>query len=94
MNHFLSFIPTTAVEFTKRTNKYCYQGRYPEKGYDSIEEAKNACEIDTICGKVYDRSCDDNGPFYLCPKSSIEYGSQSSCLYEKIQKGKWLSIFG
>ena len=46
------------------------------------------CIDDDVCGKVYDRNCDGDGPFYLCTKDSVLYGSQSSCVYEKDEEGK------
>ena len=69
--------------FTKKTFKYCYKEKYPPNGYSNVEEAKTACENDYICGKVYDKNCDNVGPFYLCPVDSPEYGSMSSCIYVK-----------
>ena len=75
--------------FSKKTFKYCYKGKYPPNGYNTVEEAKNACEKDDICGKVYDKNCDNVGPFYLCPVDSPEYGSMSSCLYVKDSIGNF-----
>ena len=76
--------------FTKKTFKYCYKEKYPPNGYNNVEEAKTACEKDDICGKVYDKSCDNVGPFYLCPVDSPEYGSMSSCLYVKDSIGNFI----
>ena len=77
--------------FTKKTFKYCYKEKYPPNGYNNVEEAKTACENDDICGKVYDKNCDNVGPFYLCPFDSPEYGSMSSCIYVKDSIGNFIS---
>ena len=76
-----------AIEFVQKSNKYCYNGRYPENGYDTFDEAKSSCEKDKRCGMVYDRRCDNEGTFYLCPKDSMLYRSTSSCVFMKEENG-------
>ena len=69
---------------------YCFTGKYPEGGYDSFEEAKSACTTDVNCGMIYDRKCDNEGTFYLCPRDSLLYRSYSSCVYKKEENGRVL----
>ena len=88
VNSLFTYVIFLAVKFITSSNKYCYTGRYPENGYDSFAEAKSACETDDKCGKIYDRKCDNEGTFYLCPRDSTLYPSQSSCVYEKEENGE------
>ena len=49
--------------------------------YNSLEEAKDACDKDEHCGKIHDAGC--NGVlFKLCTKGGKEIVSkEGSCLY-------------
>ena len=62
---------------------YCVKKGAP---YDTLALAKKACDEDTTCQGVYDKSCDDQEGYYLCPKVDKSLSSASgSCVYEKIQ---------
>ena len=59
--------------------------------YNTIAEAKQACDLDSGCQAVFDVYCDGGAGYgvYLCPiGTAYEYGA-TSCIYEK---GKLLSF--
>ena len=62
---------------------HCDDDKYGQ--YETLREAKQACEKDSNCAAIYDHSCssnDDEG-FYLCPLGYTEKESSWSCLYIK-----------
>ena len=44
---------------------------YCNSTYDTIDDAKSACEQDQDCKAVYDLFCDAIGYFCICPHDSI-----------------------
>ena len=49
--------------------------------YSTLISAKQACVTKgTACTGVYDSSCDDQSPFYLCKNSDFS-ASSGSCIY-------------
>lgn len=65
--------------YKKEEGKHCYYDKYGS--YETLDDAIAACDVDSNCGKIYDESCDDAGPFHLCPKISVVLDSEISCLY-------------
>jgi len=68
--------------YLKLERTYCAKADAP---YETLALAKKACDEDFKCDGVYDKSCDDQDGYYLCPKvdKSLSSGS-GSCVYEKI----------
>ena len=67
----------------KKVLTHCDDDKYGQ--YETLREAKQACEKDSNCAAIYDHSCssnDDEG-FYLCPLGYTEKESSWSCLYIK-----------
>ena len=66
----------------KKVLTHCDDVKYGQ--YETLREAKQACEKDSNCAAIYDHSCssnDDEG-FYLCPLGYTEKESSAgSCLY-------------
>ena len=81
------------INFEKSDNVSCGELSYQQ--YDNIEKAKSACDADTDCNGVYDKKCDNDGPFELCPINSHTMPSVvESCLWEKtISSGMYHLFF-
>ena len=81
------------INFEKRDNVSC--GESPYQQYNTIEKAKSACDADAGCNGVYDKKCDNDGPFELCPKNSDRIASVvKSCVWEKTHStGKYHLFF-
>ena len=62
--------------------RHCHNTRYTNS-YATLESAKKACvALGYKCTGVYDDSCDDTGPHFLCkPGYIFERSSVGSCLY-------------
>ena len=68
--------------YTKFELKHCYNDRY--NSYNTVAEAKEACNLDSGCQAVYDNGCDEsNNDVYLCRMGATYSNSGSSCIYEK-----------
>jgi hypothetical protein len=48
----------------KEQKKFC---PFCNSTYDTMSEAKSACEEDQDCNVIYDLFCDDIGYFCICP---------------------------
>ena len=72
---------SSVKSYKKEERKHCYYDKYGN--YENLDDAIAACDLDSNCGKIYDESCDDAGPFYLCPKISVVLEAKKSCLYLK-----------
>jgi hypothetical protein len=71
----------SAISWTTLPSHYCvhYHG-----SYSSVSAARSACIADSDCVAVYDDSCDDSGPHYLCDAGHPNsVSSAGSCLYIK-----------
>ena len=57
----------------------------------SIEEAKQACDVNEKCFGVYDEDCDGKGDVYICTYGEEIYNSTTDttddCIY--VQNGKF-----
>ena len=54
------------------------------KDYSKLEDAKNACSLDTKCVGVYDFNC-GKGVYYHCHRFEIDSvkWSRKKCVYKK-----------
>ena len=72
--------------YVKINDKFCdpYVGVF-----DTIEQAKSACNVNSNCVAVYDSGCDESAQdVHLCTFASTYLASTGgSCLYEKKGKG-------
>ena len=61
---------------------YCY-GNYGQ--YETLTEAKLACDADVSCAAIYDFGCmgADNYYYSLCHTNYVEHESSSTCLHIK-----------
>ena len=83
----------TVAKYDQKKEKYCMnRGDYGDTTYQTLEIAKNACDIQDDCIAIMDQDCDDLH-FQLCTgkgntKSTIEpsTGLQPSCVYVKFQE--------
>ena len=69
--------------WTEETKKFC---PFCNSTYDTIVEAKTACEQDQECKVIYDLFCDNVGYFCTCPFNSIVEQTHSKgidCVYIK-----------
>jgi len=66
--------------YNKITNKYCSR---VYGYYTNLDAAKADCLSDDYCTYVYDFSCNNHGPFYLCSEYKAEISRSGSCLYKK-----------
>ena len=66
--------------------EHCLNERSTTK-YQSICEAKHACNKDFDCGIVYDLSCDGKRDgIYTCPKSArVKNSVLGACIYRKTE---------
>jgi hypothetical protein len=72
---------STGTSWTTLPSHFCdtYHG-----SYSSVSAARSACITDSNCVAVYDDSCDDSGPHYLCDAGhSYSVSTAGSCLYIK-----------
>ena len=63
--------------------KFCRRCSTP---YDSLEEAKSACENEKNCAAVYDLFCDGKGYFCTCNVFSVfeqTHRNGMDCIYHK-----------
>ena len=51
--------------------------------YSTYDLAMIACLKDTQCSYIYDKGCDNRGPFQLCTSMSLIESSETDCLYSK-----------
>ena len=53
--------------------------------YATLNSAKAACVDDMDCAAITDESCDDKGPYSVCPYQTymLNLDGSSSCIYEK-----------
>ena len=75
--------------------KHCYGDRYGS--FSTIQSAKSACLNGPNCQGVYDRGCNSEAnDIYLCP-TSVKYSTSSypaeSCIFQKIENGKYFKSF-
>ena len=72
--------------YNKLEYTYCSPDYYGV--YNSVEDAKDACLLDSNCKSVYNYGCDDSfSANYLCAIGSSYYTStllHHSCIYEKL----------
>ena len=70
------------LAYNRLKGKHCNSNRY--NYYDTIEEAKKACNLDSGCQAVYDHACDEStDDIHLCRIGTIYEDSRVSCIYEK-----------
>ena len=68
--------------YTEFPLKHCSGDKY--NSYNTVAEAKEACNLDSGCQSVYDQGCDKTtNDIYLCPIGITYMASSSSCIYEK-----------
>ena len=68
-------------QYTKSKTKYCTR-QY--NSYNTVAEAKEACNVDLGCEAIYDNNCDESpNDVYLCPIGTSYGVSSTSCIYEK-----------
>ena len=81
--------------YRKLEQKHCFYDKY--ESYNTLEDAKFACTLDSNCGGVYDPGCNTEQYFAnnysLCPLKSVYRKSGSSCTYHKLLPGKILCFF-
>ena len=79
---YVSISEPTPKTFVKAEKKTCNANAYGN--YETLDEAKYNCSIDTECQGIYDMNC--NGPdFKLCPiqKKIRNSSTGTSCVYVK-----------
>ena len=77
--------------WTKEERKFC---PFCNSTYDTLEDAKFACEQDENCRVVYDLFCDDIGYFCICPIDSIVtqfHPRGNDCVYWKEESTLFLA---
>ena len=68
--------------YTKLEQKSCLLSKYNR--YNTVAEAKEACNLDSGCQSVYDNGCDERPTdIYLCPVGTTYRVSSSSCIFQK-----------
>jgi hypothetical protein len=79
----------------KVENKQCFKGKFGSDELDTkyaiLDEALDECRKVTECAGVYDKGCDDKGPFHLCPTGSIHHATLQSCSHYKLSN--YLPLF-
>ena len=70
--------------------RQCYQGKFEndllDAYYDTLEQALDVCKNQSRCDGVYDKGCDHEGLYHLCPTGTIHDTVQNSCSYQKYGK--------
>ena len=86
----------TDVYFIKEKHKTCFNGKFEDETLDSyyeeFEEAIDVCKNTSLCKGVFDKGCDNDGLYHLCPRGSIKATVQMSCVYSKYGKQFFISI--
>ena len=68
--------------YTKLEQKSCLLSKYNR--YNTVAEAKEACDLDPGCKSVYDNGCDESpNDAYLCPVGTPYIVSIFDCIFEK-----------
>ena len=67
--------------YCKMEKKHCSGDHYGS--YNSVDDAKAACSVDSNCQSVYHSGCSTSGTVFLCLIGSSYSTSTSSCIYEK-----------
>lgn len=66
---------------------HCHNTRY--RLYQTLAEARAACDIDNLCAGIYGRNCNQEGNsfsnLFLCrgPVIRMENSTEASCIYER-----------
>jgi len=75
--------------------KQCFKGTFENDEldikYETLDEALDVCREVKECAGVYDKGCDDKGPFHLCPTGSIHHATLKSCSHYKLSN--YLALF-
>ena len=72
----------SVADYTKVLDTHCDDDAYGS--YDTIDQAKSACDSDSNCKGVYDNSCDGETRISLCSFGSDSQKSTiGSCVYIK-----------
>ena len=86
----LSYALNADVYFIKEEQKTCFNGKFEDETldayYEEFEEAIDVCKNTSRCKGVFDKGCDNEGLYHLCPKESIRTTVQTSCVYSKYGK--------
>ena len=76
--------------YKRSEHKSCNYNRYNNRRnrannrYNTVAEAKEACNLDPGCQSVYDGDCDESrNDVYLCPVGTTYSVSSSSCIFQK-----------
>ena len=74
---------TLAITFRRVMGANCGNKTYGR--YATLNSAKTACVEDLDCAAITDESCDDKGPYSVCPYQTYmpNIDGSSSCIYEK-----------
>ena len=51
--------------------------------YQNLESAEIACRNDTECIGIYDKNCDEDGPFLPIRSGFMDSKYQPDCIYKK-----------
>ena len=70
------------ISYSELSNKHCRGYEYGF--YATVEDAQEACSLDSVCHGVYDPSCDEGeNDVHLCSIGLGYQHSSSSCIYQK-----------
>ena len=61
-----------------------FQDRSIQRYYDTFEHASAVCKNISECIGVWDKECDKQKPFVLCPKGQVRHSTLTSCTHYKI----------
>ena len=61
-----------------------FQDRSIQRFYDTFEHASAVCRNISECIGVWDKECDKQKPFVLCPKGQVRHSTLPSCTHYKI----------